>query len=468
MSAATVTRQPGDLAKEMFGPIAGNRWVQLIAGVVAMILISNYQYAFTLFSPGMKQTFTGVPYAKIAAVFSAFILFETWPMPVAGYFVDRFGIRKLMSFGAICIALGWVLGGTVARNPFDLYIYYGVIAGTGAGIIYISSVANAVKWFPDRRGLAVGVTAAGFGGGAALTVIPIANTIHVFGWARAMAIWGFAQGAIALIAAMILRHPPAGWLPAGWDQRARQVRKAVVQSKVNFTWTQTLRRPEFYFLYAMFFFACAGGLIATANLSQIAKSLHVSDMKVLGLAIVPLTVTLTSLCNAGSRIIWGSVSDRLGRENTMFLTFGVEAILVYLVTKIAGSPVGFVILFSLVFLFWGEVFSLFSATTGAVFGPKYASANYGMVYTSKGLASIFAGFGAAAVAAYFGGSFAVPFYGAAVLCGIAAVFSRFVLKPLVRRRIARETYAPPVAAAVKSATAIVEAEKKEEEELAHV
>jgi OFA family oxalate/formate antiporter-like MFS transporter len=439
----------------------GNRWVQLVCGIVAMILISNYQYAFTLFTPGMKQTFASVPYAKIAAVFSAFILFETWPMPVAGYFVDKLGIRKLMTLGAILIGLGWILGGTIAKSPFELYIYYGVIAGTGAGIIYISSVANAVKWFPDRRGLAVGLTAAGFGGGAALTVIPIANSIHSMGWAHAMAVWGAAQGAIALIAAMILHHPPTGWAPAGWSPDTKKVGKAVVQSKVNFTWFQTLGRPEFYFLYVMFFFACAGGLIATANLSQIAKSLHVSDAKILGLAIVPLAVTLTSLCNAGSRIVWGSVSDRLGRENTMFLTFAVEAVLVYAVTRIAGNPVAFVILFSLVFLFWGEVFSLFSAATGDIFGSKNASANYGMVYTSKGAASIFAGFGAAAMAAYFGGSFAVPFYLSAVLCAIAAIFSLFALKPLVRRRIASESIV---------ANVLSQAHKSEEKEreVAHV
>jgi OFA family oxalate/formate antiporter-like MFS transporter len=427
-----------DSAKEAYGSIAGNRWIQLVCGVVAMILISNYEYAFTLFTPGMKLTFAGVPYAKIAAVFSAFILFETWPMPVAGYFVDKLGIRKLMSFGAICIALGWVLGGTVAKSPFDLYIYYGVIAGTGAGIIYISCVANAVKWFPDRRGLAVGLTAAGFGGGAALTLMPIASTIHSMGWAHAMAIWGLGQGIIAIGAAMVLRHPPTGWVPAGWDQRAKQLHKSVVQSKVNFTWTQTLGRPEFYLLYAMFFFACAGGLIATGNMSQIAKSLHVSDAKIWGLAIVPLTATFTSLCNALSRIVWGSVSDRFGRERTMFFTFGVEAILVFLVTRIAGKPIAFLVLFSFVFLFWGEIYSLFSATTGDVFGPKNASANYGMLYTSKGLASVFAGFGAAALAVYLGGSFAVAFYISAALCAIASLFSLFVLRPLLRGRIAKE------------------------------
>ena len=454
-----------DSARDAYGAIAGNRWVQLVCGVIAMILISNYQYAFTLFTPGMKQTFTGVAYAKIAAIFSAFILFETWPMPVAGYFVDKLGIRKLMTFGAVCIALGWILGGTIATSPFQLYVYYGVIAGTGAGIIYISCVANAVKWFPDRRGLAVGLTAAGFGGGAALTVIPIANTIHSLGWGKAMAVWGAAQGAIALITALVLRHPPAGWVPVGWNQRAKQPHAAVVQSKANLTWTQTLRRPEFYFLYTMFFFACSGGLIATANLSQIAKALHVSDAKVWGLAIVPLAVTLTSICNALSRIVWGSVSDRLGRENTMFLTFGVEAILVFLVTRIAGAPIGFLALFSFVFLFWGEIYSLFSATTGDVFGARNASANYGMVYTAKGLASLLAGWGAAALAAYFGGSFAVPFYIAAVLCAIAAILSLWVLKPLVRNRLAKE------ALTVKTAPEESKPERAETEkveELTHV
>ncbi len=450
-----------DTAERMYGSIAGNRWIQLACGVIAMIVISNYQYAFTLFTPGMKLTFPGVPYAKIAAVFSAFILFETWPMPVAGYFVDKFGIRKLMTFGAICIGLGWVLGGTVAKSPLDLYLYYGVIAGTGAGIIYISCVANAVKWFPDRRGLAAGLTAAGFGGGAALAIMPIAHTIHSMGWARAMAVWGITQGIIAFAAALVLRHPPAGWAPAGWDGGAKKVRKAVAQSKVNFTWTQTLGRPEFYLLYAMFFFACAGGLIATGNLSQIAKSLNVSNAKVWGLAIVPLTATFTSLCNALSRIVWGSVSDRLGRERTMFLTFAVEAVLVFLVTRIAGRPIAFLVLFSFVFLFWGEIYSLFSATTGDVFGSKNASANYGMVYTAKGAASIFAGFGAAALAAYLGGSFAVAFYISAVLCAAASLCSLLVLRPLLRNRIANEA---PVGPALSLAVAKISADREPQDE----
>src|SRR5271167_1191885 len=303
MTTGLVVTEQQDSARELYGNIAGNRWIQLLCGIIAMIVISNYQYAFTLFTPGMRQTFTGVTYAKIAAVFSAFILFETWPMPVAGYFVDKFGIRKLMTFGAMCIALGWMLGGTIAKSPLDLYIYYGVIAGTGAGIIYISCVANAVKWFPDRRGLAAGLTAAGFGGGAALTIMPIAGTIASVGWARTMAGWGIAQGLIAFAAAMVLRHPPAGWLPAGFTPKAKGSGQAPIQSRANLNWTQVLTRPEFYLLYVMFLFAVLGGLMGTANLSQIAKSVGVSKMTVAGVAIVPLTATLVAVFNAFARIL---------------------------------------------------------------------------------------------------------------------------------------------------------------------
>jgi OFA family oxalate/formate antiporter-like MFS transporter len=208
-----------DIEKQMLGPIVGNRWIQLTAGVVAMIVISNFQYAFTLFTPGLKAQFASVPYSDIALIFSLFILFETWPVPVAGYFIDKFGIRNLMLIGAVLITLGWVLGGLYATSVFHLYIFYGAFAGTGCGIIYIATVANAVKWFPDKRGLAAGVTAAGFGGGSALTLIPISGSIASMGWAGAMTTWGIGQGVIAILAALVLHHPKAGCPKIGCSPR---------------------------------------------------------------------------------------------------------------------------------------------------------------------------------------------------------------------------------------------------------
>ena len=419
--------------KVVFGPIVGNRWIQLTAGVVAMIVISNFQYAFTLFTPGLKQTFANVPYSQIALIFTLFILFETWPVPLAGYLIDKFGIRKLMLVGAVGILAGWTLGGTVATTVFHHYICYGAIAGTGAGIIYIATVANAVKWFPDKRGLAAGLTAAGFGGGSALTLIPISATISSMGWQGAMAAWGVGQGVVAIVCALILSHPPAGWLPPNWVQP-----KAVAQTQKQFTAKQMLSQKEFYVMYIMFLMVCTGGLMTTGNMSQIAKSLKVFDAKVLGIAIVPFVATIAGVTNAFARIMWGSISDRFGREYTMAFAFAFEGVLIYLMTQISGSPIAFMILMPFVFLAWGEIYALFSAITGDVFGPKNASGNYGILYTAKGLASIMAGWGAAAVAAYYAGSFEVPYYIAATFDIIAAILALWVLRPLIRKRIAGE------------------------------
>jgi OFA family oxalate/formate antiporter-like MFS transporter len=422
-----------DLAKQTLGPIAGNRWIQLAAGVMAMIVISNYQYAFTLFTPGLKQEFATVPYSEIALIYTLFILFETWPVPVAGYFIDKFGIRNLMLVGSTLILLGWALGGTLATSVFQLYIYYGVLAGTGAGIIYIATVANAVKWFPDKRGLAAGLTAAGFGGGSALTLIPINGTITSMGWAGAMTAWGIGQGIVAIVMALILHHPPKGWLPKDWVQP-----KAVVQTRREFSATQMMSQKEFYVMYFMFLMVCTGGLMTTGNMSQIAKSLNVFDAKFMGIAIVPLTATLAGVTNAFARIMWGAVSDRFGREYTMAFAFALEGVLIILMTQIMGMPIAFMILMPFVFLAWGEIYALFSAITGDVFGPKNASGNYGILYTAKGMASILAGWGAAAVAALYAGSFSVPYYVAGAFDLIAAVLALYVLRPIIRKRIAGE------------------------------
>jgi OFA family oxalate/formate antiporter-like MFS transporter len=326
-----------------------------------------------------------------------------------------------------------VLGGTVATTLFHLYLCYGVLAGTGAGIIYIATVANAVKWFPDKRGLAAGLTAAGFGGGAALTLIPISATISSMGWQGAMAAWGVGQGVIAIACALILHHPPTGWLPADWVQP-----KAVMQTRQQFTATQMLSQKEFYVMYFMFLMVCTGGLMTTGNMSQIAKSLKVFDAKVWGIAIVPFVATIAGVTNAFARIMWGSISDRFGREYTMAFAFAFEGVLIFLMTQIMGSPVAFMILMPFVFLAWGEIYALFSAITGDVFGPKNASGNYGILYTAKGLASIMAGWGAAAVAALYAGSFEVPYYIAAAFDITAAALALWVLRPIIRKRIAKE------------------------------
>jgi len=419
--------------RDVYGPIVGNRWIQLVCGVLSMIVISNFQYAFTLFTKGMQATWPDTPYKDIALIYTLFILFETWPVPVAGWLIDKFGIRRLMIVGAIGIGIGWTLGGTVANTPQLQYVTYGIFCGVGAGIIYIATVANAVKWFPDKRGLAAGCTAAGFGGGSALTLIPIQATIDAMGWQGAMTAWGIGQGIIACACAMILIHPPVGWVPSGWTPP-----KAVAQTRKQYTAKEMLSSKEFYIMYAMFLMVCTGGLMATGNMYRIAKSINVDNVFILGIAIVPFVATISGVTNALARIVWGSISDRIGREYTMAIAFFFEGVMIFAMTQMTSWPVGFMFMIPFVFLAWGEIYALFSAITADIFGSKNASGNYGILYTSKGMASIMAGWGAAAVAAAFGGSFMVPLYIAATFDIIAAAMGLFILRPIIRARIAGE------------------------------
>jgi OFA family oxalate/formate antiporter-like MFS transporter len=417
------------------GGFAKNRWLQLVVGVITMIMVANYQYAFTLFAPGMRQQFVGTPYPQIALVFSIFVLFETWPVPIAGVFIDRLGIKLPMLAGTALVFLGWFLSGTVATSVFELYIYYGVLSGLGAGIIYLAVTANALKWFPDRRGLAAGLTAAGFGGGSALTLIPIAGTIQACGWAHAMAIWGAIQAAFVLVAAFILHHPKTDWRPAGW---APQVTKTVAQVAENYTWAQALRMPEFWLLYVIHVLISFGGLMTLGNLSEIARYLKVDHVTILGISIVAFAATANGIGSIASRVVWGFASDKVGRENTMTAAFLVEAAFIFAVTQITGSPVLFVIIFPLIFFGYTQINTLISATSGDLFGAKHVSAVFGMLYTAKGAAAIFSGWGAAYVASVFAGSFQAPYYIAAASDVVAALIAIFALKPMVRAKLANK------------------------------
>lgn len=412
---------------------AKRRWVQLGAGIVMMILLSNYQYCFTLFTPGMRQQFAGTPYAQIALIFSIFVLFETWPVPVAGGLIDAFGIRRLTIIGAVLVAAGWVMGGLTATSIVQLYGWYGVVTGFGAGMLYVAIIGNAVKWFPDRRGLAAGLTAAGFGGGSALTLIPVSLTIQAVGWRDAMVIWGAIQGLVILVLALSLHAPPPGWRPPGWEAPTTKV----AQSAVDYTWRQTLRMPEFYLLYLIHFLISLGGLMTLGNLSELARSFHVEHARLLGISIVALAATANGIANALSRIFWGVASDSAGRENTMAMVFLLEAVCIFLVTRIASNPIFFVLIFPIVFFGYGQINALLAAATGDLFGSRNASANFGMLYTGKGAAALFSGWGAAVIAASFGGSFTTP-YNIAALCDVvAAALAFLVLKPIARNTIAR-------------------------------
>src|SRR6202158_3000587 len=303
------------------------RWGQLIFGIICMTMIANLQYGWTLFVNPIDQKFHWGR-AAIQVAFTIFVLTETWLVPFEGYLIDKFGPRIMICGSGVLVAIAWVIN-SMADSLFLLYVG-AAIGGIGAGVIYGGSVGNALKWFPDRRGLAAGLTAAGFGAGSALTVIPIANMIVSSGYQSAFLWFGLGQGIIVMIVALFLRAPEAG-------EVAGTAAPAVPQTRRDYGPGEVLKTPTFWVMYAMFVMVGAGGLMAIAQLAPIAKDFKVAGIPVsiLGLTLPALTFALTidRVLNGVCRPFFGWVSDHIGRENTMFIAFCLEGVGILLLSR---------------------------------------------------------------------------------------------------------------------------------------
>ncbi|MDB5756369.1 MAG: oxlT [Massilia sp.] len=402
-----------------------NRWMQLIFGIICMGLVANLQYAWTLFvSPMEAKQHWGL--SAIQLSFSIFILVETWLVPVEGWLVDKFGPRPVIAGGAVFAALGWVMDAYATTLPM-LYAA-AVIAGIGAGCVYGTCVGNALKWFPDKRGLAAGLTAAGFGAGAAVTVIPIANMIQTSGYEHAFLFFGILQGVFIFILAMFMvrPQPPQGVQPA----------PRVVTTKVDYSTGKMLKTPIFWLIYVMFVAVAAGGLMATAQIGPIAKDYGLAKlpMSLFGLTLPLLTMTLSidNLANGFTRPLCGFLSDRIGRENTMFIVFLGEGLSMLGLMKFGHEPIAFMTFAALIFLFWGEIFSIFPAVCADTFGVKFAAGNAGTLYTAKGTASLLVPLASVLSA---GGNWDRAFIFSAAITIAAAISAKFVLLPMRKRFI---------------------------------
>ncbi len=406
-----------------------SRWIQLVIGIICMILIANLQYGWTLFVHPINVAH-GWTIASIQVAFSIFVALETWLTPIEGWIADKLGPERgpklVVAVGGLLVALGWIVNGNA--DTLEMLYFGAVLTGAGAGAVYATCVGNAVKWFPDKRGLAVGLTAAGFGAGAALTVVPIREVIASSGYASAFFWFGLIQGGVIFVIAWAMRGPLEGEAPSAAQAK-------VAMSARHYTPGEMLQTGTFWVLFVMFLLVAASGLMATAQIALIAKDFGIASTPVVAsMTALTLALIVDNVANGAARPLFGWISDNIGRENTMAIAFGLGAISYWLLGAMGHSPWAFVLFAALIFLTWGEIFSLFPSTCTDTFGTKYGTTNLSFLYTSKGVAAFLVPI--ANVIKQATGSWHMVFVVAAIMNFIVVVLALFVLKPLRAKQMA--------------------------------
>ena len=409
------------------------RWTQIIVGVICMVAAANIQYAWTLFVPEIRQTF-GWDRASIQVAFTIFVLVQTWLTPIEGYFIDKYGPRFMVAIGAVGLGLSWIIN-SQATSLWGFYLG-AAVGGIGVGCIYATCINNALKWFPDRRGLAVGLTAGGYGAGSAATILPIAAMIQSSGFQSTFLFFGILQGTIAFVAAWFLRAP---------EKSEVKVSDKVFQTRRDYTLTEAMNTKLFWLMFFMFICVVTGGMMAVAQLGVIAQDLGVKNYNVnlyfFTMAALPLALMLDRIMNGISRPLFGWISDNIGREKTMLVAFTIEGLGIIALGYFGHNPYAFLILSGVVFLAWGEVYSLFSALAGDAFGTKHIGKIYGVLYCAKGIGALFVPVGNLLMEAT--GTWATVLYTVAAMDLLAAFLAIVALRPVLAAHVQRSTIAPP-------------------------
>jgi OFA family oxalate/formate antiporter-like MFS transporter len=404
------------------------RWIQLLLGVIAMMAISSPQYVWTLFVKPLQGA-TGADLPTIQITFSILIVLQTWLSPLQGFLIERFGIRLLVTTGCALSGLSWIAA-AAATDTVTLYLAYGVLGGIGTGIVYVGVIGLMVRWFPDRRGFACGMAAAGYGFGAMLTTFPISDLLKSAGYQQTLITFGVILGAVGIAASLGLREPLA--------------KAAVPEDRGTGGGPgQMLRSPIFWLLFAMMTMMSTGGLMVISQFAAFSRDFGVADVVVLGFAALPLALTVDRITNGLTRPFFGWISDHIGRENTMAIAFIGEAVAIALMLYMRDNALAYVALSGLVFFGWGEIFSLFPSILTDTFGARHATTNYGFLYMAQGIGSVLGG-PVAAMIHDSQGSW-MPVFGLIIAMDIVTgLLAVFALKPLRRTRAA-QAFAPSAA-----------------------
>ncbi len=407
----------GNLQKDAIAPVGilSSRWSQLLLSIICMMAIASPQYVWALFTTPLLARF-GVSLAALQVTFTLLIVIQTFFSPLQGFLVDRFGARSLLSIGTMITGLSWVLS-AAAGNVYELYLGYGLLGGLGTGIVYVGVIGHIARWFPDKRGFALGMVAAGYGFGAVLTTFPISSSLGYLGYTKTLTIFGLIIGAIGFISAQGIRKPEGSATPEVVPEPAG----------IGLTPKEMLRKPVFWIMFVMMAMMSTSGLMVISQMGAFAQDFGVSGALVFGVAALPLALTIDRMTNGLTRPFFGWLSDVGGRENTMAVAFGMEAMAMIAWLYMRHDPLLFVLLSGVVFFGWGEIFSLFPSTLTDTFGTRHATTNYGCLYLSQGIGSVVGGPVAALIYTVYA-SWVPVFLTMIFLDALAALMALFVLK----------------------------------------
>ena len=409
-----------------------NRWMQLLLGLACMIVISSPQYVWTLFTQPLMSA-VGATLAQIQITFSVLIVIQTFLAPCQGRLVDRFGPRALLSVGGALTGLSWVLAAR-ATSLAGLYLTYGLLGGIGTGIVYVGVIGHMVQWFPDRRGFATGIVAAGYGMGALLTTFPVAELLKDEGYRAALVLYGWVFAAVGVIAAQGLRSAnPNTQIPNPKSQHGSRIPDP--GSRRDWRPSEMLRTPIFWLMFVMMTMMSTAGLMVTSQMAAFTRDFGMANAVVFGLPLLPLALSIDRITNGLTRPFFGWLSDQIGRENTMVIAFTLEgaAMTLWLFTR--SHPALFVVMSGIVLFGWGEIFSLFPSTLTDTYGMRHATTNYGFLYMAQGVGSVLGGPVAAVVHDAYGSW--MPVFGIIIVMNFATAFlAGVVLKPMRQRWLA--------------------------------
>jgi oxalate/formate antiporter len=403
------------------------RWRQLALALICMLAISSPQYVWTLFTK-IYTAQMGVSLPQLQVTFSILIVVQTFFSPLQGILIDKLGARTLLSMGGALTGLSWVLAAQ-ADSLMGLYLSYGLLGGLGTGAIYVGVIGLMAQWFPDRRGFATGIAAAGYGMGAMVTTFPISDSLASKGLSTTLTTYGLILGAMAVLAALGLKAPDAA--------TQRQLpRNAHTSTTVSVGPAVMLRQPLFWLMFVMMTLMSTSGLMVISQMGTFTKDFGLANVMVFGLAALPLALTIDRFTNGLTRPFFGWLSDQLGREKTMALAFGLEAIAMLLWLQTRDNALWFVLMSGVVFFGWGEIFSLFPSTLTDTFGEAHSTLNYGFLYIAQGVGSVLGGPIAAALHDATGSW--IPVFHAIIACdALTAILALMVLKPMRQRYLAR-------------------------------